>query len=667
MADVTKEISVLIRLRGGAAFQAEAGAVSRSIKNIGKAADDDKLKSLSNTFNKWGNSLMGLGRSLLPVSAGIAGIGYESAKAANTFQKNMTLLVTQANMPRKAVQGLTKDIMELSRQVGQTPTDLAAAAYWPASGGPGQQRQLASILKYASMGAGIGQDSVDENAKAMSQIMSTGYYANSPKALMSLMDTVVGQGHMHMSDLMEMTGTGIVPVLKSTGMSLKQLYATIAALTSTGVSPTSAASRLRLTFSSMVSPTKAGATALSQVGLNQYALANDLRRGGLIQAVQDMMTHGQEAGYGQNQMNTLISSVFSRSRGWASISSVMDMLPRIQQILKLEGAGNGKRFDQHWSEYTHTFGYQLKQLEANLQAAMIPMGNIILADLIPVLKSLGKFAGSVSKWFQGLSPHTQKLIVKVAALVAIVGPGLIVVGSFFKLIKGTLDALDGLLGLLSKLKPILTFLDTLIFGEDGITAILDMEFGEMALAVAFTLGIFLLLIAAVVAAVAIVWVFRKQIWDAVKWVVHVLTDIFVGAIKGGVTVLKFLWKLFTDLANAVKKVIGWFGHLGGSLVHAGGHMLSGAAHSLFGWIPGLATGGTVTGSGLTLVGEQGPELLNLPRGATVMPLPGNGLASLGAALAGSSGGINLTTNVILDGKVVATSVAKVYRSANNRK
>lgn len=37
-------------------------------------------------------------------------------------------------------------------------------------------------------------------------------------------------------------------------------------------------------------------------------------------------------------------------------------------------------------------------------------------------------------------------------------------------------------------------------------------------------------------------------------------------------------------------------------------------------IPGLATGGTITSSGTVLVGEQGPELLNLGRGASVIPL-----------------------------------------------
>src|SRR5690606_24178268 len=41
-------------------------------------------------------------------------------------------------------------------------------------------------------------------------------------------------------------------------------------------------------------------------------------------------------------------------------------------------------------------------------------------------------------------------------------------------------------------------------------------------------------------------------------------------------------------------------------------------------IPYLAAGGIITGSGLAVVGEAGPELLSLPRGASVTPLSGGG-------------------------------------------
>lgn len=41
-------------------------------------------------------------------------------------------------------------------------------------------------------------------------------------------------------------------------------------------------------------------------------------------------------------------------------------------------------------------------------------------------------------------------------------------------------------------------------------------------------------------------------------------------------------------------------------------------------IPGLANGGTLTSAGRVLVGERGPELLDLPQGATVTPLDNGG-------------------------------------------
>lgn len=52
------------------------------------------------------------------------------------------------------------------------------------------------------------------------------------------------------------------------------------------------------------------------------------------------------------------------------------------------------------------------------------------------------------------------------------------------------------------------------------------------------------------------------------------------------------------------------------------------------FFPGMATGGTVTTSGMALVGERGPELLSLPRGAQVTPLTGT-----------SGAGGNTTVNV----------------------
>ena len=83
------------------------------------------------------------------------------------------------------------------------------------------------------------------------------------------------------------------------------------------------------------------------------------------------------------------------------------------------------------------------------------------------------------------------------------------------------------------------------------------------------------------------------------------------------------------------------GGLGGNSLGGGWGVAGGFGRpGIFG-IPGMAEGGTVTRPGLSWVGERGPELLNLPRGAQVIP---NG-PSLAMA-ANPNGGDIVINNVI---------------------
>lgn len=74
-------------------------------------------------------------------------------------------------------------------------------------------------------------------------------------------------------------------------------------------------------------------------------------------------------------------------------------------------------------------------------------------------------------------------------------------------------------------------------------------------------------------------------------------------------------------------------------------------------VPLLASGGYVHRSGAALVGERGPEMVTLPRGASVLPLPAPEAAVAGAAAGG--GDLVVEVPVYLDRKVLAQSVARV--------
>lgn len=109
----------------------------------------------------------------------------------------------------------------------------------------------------------------------------------------------------------------------------------------------------------------------------------------------------------------------------------------------------------------------------------------------------------------------------------------------------------------------------------------------------------------------------------------------VAAVVAGADWVREKWapvaQFFSDLWGKITAVTSAVG-IGGS----GGSFSGGS-------IPGLAEGGTVTRSGTTLVGERGPELLNLPRGSQVVPLTADDIAPYGSAGNGSAGvTVNLT-------------------------
>ncbi|HEY1437369.1 MAG TPA: hypothetical protein VGG82_07690 [Casimicrobiaceae bacterium] len=162
--------------------------------------------------------------------------------------------------------------------------------------------------------------------------------------------------------------------------------------------------------------------------------------------------------------------------------------------------------------------------------------------------------------------------------------------------------------------------------------------------------------------------FRKIVGDIIDWL--------VGAVKVAVKVISTVWGTLTGIlsapfswvwnkvihpvmnwivgavrwmVNEVGKLLGKITGPLGKVVGAIGKVTGGAIHG-FGKLTGihLQTGGYARGDGSYLVGERGPEMVHLPRGAYVTPNGGGG---------GGGGGDIVLYNV-LDGKVLSKSVVR---------
>ena len=104
------------------------------------------------------------------------------------------------------------------------------------------------------------------------------------------------------------------------------------------------------------------------------------------------------------------------------------------------------------------------------------------------------------------------------------------------------------------------------------------------------------------------------VWTLAKWVVAAVTSYIIGLMSAtailwvigiGLLVL-FVVAFRKEIWEGIKKIGAWFKELPARI----GKFLKDI-------IPGIATGGTIQSGGVAVVGERGPELVTLPRGATV--------------------------------------------------
>lgn len=120
------------------------------------------------------------------------------------------------------------------------------------------------------------------------------------------------------------------------------------------------------------------------------------------------------------------------------------------------------------------------------------------------------------------------------------------------------------------------------------------------------------------------------VWDGIKQVISGGIEIVTGWLKAGWAALesileapfKAAWNFISGIFNDIKGGIS--GALGGI-----GHALHGLG------IPGFAVGTSFAPGGLSIVGEHGPELMYIPRGAQIIPNSQLGLG--GGAQSGSAG------------------------------
>lgn len=259
----------------------------------------------------------------------------------------------------------------------------------------------------------------------------------------------------------------------------------------------------------------------------------------------------------------------------------------------------------------------------NLKIAGADLASSLMDALTPILEKLVGVVQSVVQWFTSLDEGQKQTIVTIAAVVAAIGPALIILGKLSSSVGSIIALVPKITSGFSTISKAFTGFTSLIAAHPVVAAI-----------------------TAVIAIIAILWTkcewFRESIYDI--W--ENIKGIFIGIIDFIKNVFAGNWAdAWDNIVSVFSNIFGAIGNFVKLPLNAVISLLNGAIAGINkisvnvpDWIPGiggktfgfniplipmLAKGGELL-SGMAVVAEAGPELLSNSGGVTrVTPLTGN--------------------------------------------
>lgn len=353
----------------------------------------------SSQFDRAGRSASTVDRTLtrLGRTAAVAGaaigaaavvIADKSVKMATDFQASMEKVHTQAGASQKAVDQLSKSVLNLGKYAEQSPQQLADALFHLKSVGLDNVKAMMA-LKTASDLAAVGGADLEDTTNALAGAWRSGIKGaqNFGQAAATL-NAIVGAGNLRMQDLVAAMGTGFLPTARSFGLSLKSVGAALALMTDEGIPAQQAATRLRMSINLLGAPTKKAAGELASIGLSSTSLANAMRGPqGIVGAISLLKSHLDASGLSATKQAQLLSAAFGGGRSSSAILTLVNNLEVLRKKQDQINATTG-RYGGAVAAQRKTAQAQFALLKSSLDVLGVKIGSALLPPLVKFTRFL---------------------------------------------------------------------------------------------------------------------------------------------------------------------------------------------------------------------------------------------------------------------------------------
>lgn len=421
--------------------------------NLGMTAAEARAKTMTQKMSLQGQKLTKY------LSLPGAAIAYGAIKSWGDFQKNLTQIRTQAGATDVPFKVLRKNVEDLAKKSVFGPTELAKGLYHVQSvmgGGMDNMKQKMDILDQAQKLAAMGGSDLEDTTTALTAAIRTGIPGTQKMGeTWKTLNGIVGSGNMRMGDLVSALGTGVLPVARLAGLTLKDVGAALTVFTDEGMGADESMTRFRTSLMMMQNPSKNAANAMKELGFSGEKLGVIIRsKGGFLNAIQYMHTRfmafakktGEDMGkliqkpgedaqqyiarVGQTKAFALFSRAFGGSRTAGTAMLLMNQYDLLRKKYK-QLSDSATHADAAYAESQKTFAAQMHRAWSNVQVALEQLGQALAPSILAITKLIAKLASGFSK----LPDPAKKGIGAILLALIALGPALVIGSSLIKMFE----------------------------------------------------------------------------------------------------------------------------------------------------------------------------------------------------------------------------------------
>lgn len=412
--------------------------------------DTSKLvKSLDQASKKVegvGKKIEGVGKSLtthltVPIvtAAGVAVSKFaEVDKTMTLTNQTMGNTAEEADLLNKAMQNAASNSTFGMNDAAQASLNFARAGL--------EATEAANALAPAmNLAAGEGGDLDVVSAGLVATINGFGDSFENAEQYADIFANACNNSALDVNSLSESMSTA-APIFNAAGYTVQDAALYMGVMANAGIEASEAANSLKTGMARLISPAKEGAAWMDRLGIEVTNADGSMKDSVTIQRE----LHDAFGTLSESEQIAAASAIFGKnqmSKWLALINTAPADVEALNTSLEQEGTTA-----EMANAMMGGFGGSIEKLKSSLDVLMTSLGELAAQYLTPVIE---KVQGAIDK-FMALDDETKEHIIKIAGIVAAVGPVLLIIGKVVSGIGSIISIASGLIAAITAISaPVL--------------------------------------------------------------------------------------------------------------------------------------------------------------------------------------------------------------------